>query len=144
MGQYGKILKVMIKTQTYQLNGEEQFSAYITYTEEVEAAHAIVALQDFKVQNHLIKASFGTSKYCSYFIRNVNCTSQNCVFQHSIAKPEDTFTSDEIQNSNVSQHHFEGALKILEKYLKDIKNEKPLKKKSGFPHLKSFSLKIQR
>jgi hypothetical protein len=44
MGQYGRILKVVVNSQVFTLNGESQYSAYVTYAEQREAAFAIIAL----------------------------------------------------------------------------------------------------
>ena len=73
MGQYGNIEKIVLNSQVFLVNNEEQHSVYITYHHQKDAALAILALQDFKLNDNILKASFGTSKYCSYFIRNTTC-----------------------------------------------------------------------
>lgn len=80
MGQYGKIDKVVINNHVFTVQGEPQFSAYVTYTTDMEAALAVLALQEYKFENTLLKAHYGTSKYCTFFLRNQVCTNTACVF----------------------------------------------------------------
>jgi hypothetical protein len=63
MGQYGRITKVVINHQVFTVLGQKQFSVYVTYSQQKEAALAIIALQEYQ-ENRNIKASYGTSKYC--------------------------------------------------------------------------------
>ena len=45
----------------------------------------------------VIHASFGTTKYCSFFLRGVRCTNAECLYLHRMADPEDCFTKSEMQ-----------------------------------------------
>ena len=69
-GQYGKIKKIIInKKKAYNLNNPfgPSYSAYVTYSKPYEASIAILALDNIYIDNHLIRASFGTTKYCQFF-----------------------------------------------------------------------------
>jgi CCR4-NOT transcription complex subunit 4 len=64
-GQYGTIIKTVVnKNKAYNSNNPNgpSFSAYITYSKPYEASIAILALDNILVNNHLIRASFGTTK----------------------------------------------------------------------------------
>ena len=49
-----------------------------------------------------IRASYGTSKYCSAFIKNVRCNNPECTYLHHLGLPEDSFTKQEIQAGYVT------------------------------------------
>jgi hypothetical protein len=49
-----------------------------------------------------IRASYGTSKYCSAFIKNVRCSNPDCTYLHQMGDIEDTFTKQEIQAGYVT------------------------------------------
>ena len=49
-----------------------------------------------------IRASYGTSKYCSAFIKNVRCNNPECTYLHTMGDIEDTFTKQEIQAGYVT------------------------------------------
>jgi CCR4-NOT transcription complex subunit 4 len=65
-GQYGTITKTVVnKNKAYNTNSPKgpSYSAYITYAKPCEASIAILALDNVLVDDHLIRASFGTTKY---------------------------------------------------------------------------------
>lgn len=49
-----------------------------------------------------IRASYGTSKYCSAFIKSVRCNNPECTYLHSMGEKDDTFTKQEIQAGYVT------------------------------------------
>lgn len=49
-----------------------------------------------------VRASYGTSKYCSAFIKNVRCNNPECTYLHHMGDAEDTFTKQEIQAGYVT------------------------------------------
>ncbi|CAN0080699.1 unnamed protein product [Ectocarpus sp. 4 AP-2014] len=44
-----------------------------------------------------IRASFGTTKYCNSFLRNLPCNNPDCLYLHELGDEEDRFTKDEVQ-----------------------------------------------
>jgi hypothetical protein len=61
-----------------------------------------LALDGFYLENRNIRASYGTSKYCSAFIKNVRCNNPECTYLHEMGAQEDTFTKQEIQAGYVT------------------------------------------
>ena len=64
-GQYGKINKLAInKNKLYNANGPNgpSYSAHVTYSNEKEASIAILAMDNSVIDNHIIRASYGTTK----------------------------------------------------------------------------------
>jgi CCR4-NOT transcription complex subunit 4 len=94
-GQYGKIGKVVIHRN--HATAQATVSAYVTFVYKEDAKAAIQALDGYWLDGHLLRASFGTTKYCNNFIRGVQCNNPECVYLHDLGDDEDRFTKEEIQ-----------------------------------------------
>lgn len=91
-GQYGSILKVVVnKNKAYNPEGVNgpSFSAYITYATAQDASLAILAIDNIEVDGHLLRATFGTTKYCNFFIKNCECPNKDCLYSHYLADEND-------------------------------------------------------
>jgi hypothetical protein len=90
-GQYGKIVKFAINRKK-QYNSDNplgpSYTCYITYSTEAESSLAILSLDNFIIDNHVLRANYGTTKYCNNFINNLQCTNKDCIFFHKIANPK--------------------------------------------------------
>ena len=112
-GQYGKIIQA---TATYKANPEtnkKSYSAYITYSNEKEAAFAILCVDSLLIEGKIIRAFFGTTKYCKYFLNNIKCPIlDKCLFLHELATDKDII----IDSSTVFSYedHINLAKKIIE------------------------------
>ena len=98
LGQYGKIRKIIVnkdKPFTNNYQNSLSFSAYITFNNKKEASLAILSLDGYEVDKKIIKASFGMTKYCSYFVNGNICKNGDCLYLHEIADREDCFGKDE-------------------------------------------------
>ena len=47
------------------------------------------------------RASFGTTKYCNFFLRGIHCTNTECMYLHALADEEDCFTKKEMQTKQM-------------------------------------------
>ena len=116
-------------------NKRKNYSAYITYSKEREAALAILCVDSLMIKGKIIRAFSGTTKYCSYFLNNSKCQNlEKCFFLHQLANDDDIILDSE-RDFTYNQH-----LNLSKKILKlsspeDIeilrKMEKP--KKNVFP-----------
>ena len=64
-GQYGHITKIVVNSnKAYNQKNPKgpSFSAYVTYSKPYEASLAILSLDNILIDEHLIRASFGTTK----------------------------------------------------------------------------------
>lgn len=52
----------------------------------------IQAIDQFMYDERLIRASFGTTKYCLHFLHDEECPNPDCLFLHSIAEGKETTT----------------------------------------------------
>lgn len=103
-GQYGKISKIVLN-RNHNGNGDPRrasASAYVTFSHKEDALSCILALDGFYVDARNIRASYGTSKYCSAFIKNVRCNNPDCTYLHRMGDGEDMFTKQEIQAGYVT------------------------------------------
>lgn len=74
-GKFGKILKIAIgAAQTN--NSHPSYTAFIHYATMDEALKSIQAVNNLVVDGRLVKASLGTTKYCSCFLKGQTCQKQ--------------------------------------------------------------------
>jgi hypothetical protein len=72
------------------------------YLSQEDTLACILALDGFYMEGRNICASYGTSKYCSAFIKNVRCNNPECTYLHQMGNVEDTFMKQEIQAGYVN------------------------------------------
>lgn len=86
-GQYGKIARVYLR----------QPGIYIVYVRREDAARAIAALDGFPANGTVIKASYGTTRYCESFLRGQKCDQHACTNLHEWGGDGDCFTKDDVE-----------------------------------------------
>lgn len=97
LGKFGKIVKIAVNRKLAQNNPHRpSCSAYVTFKREEDALECISALNGHTLDGRLIKATFGTTKYCSFFLRGISCNNPNCLYLHELAKEEDCFTKEDL------------------------------------------------
>jgi CCR4-NOT transcription complex subunit 4 len=112
-GKFGKILKVVINQSTSYIGTQgPSASAYVTYSRCEDALRAILAVNNVIIDNRVLKASLGTTKYCSNFMKNQPCPKTDCMYLHEMGEPEASFTKDEMQQGK----HQEYEKKLYEQY----------------------------
>ena len=136
-GQYGKIIKIVVnKTKAYNKDSPNgpSYSAYVTFSTPSEASVAILALDGVCVDNHNIRASFGTTKYCSFFLKGIECNNKDCVFLHEIAENSEIIKRGELTPVRFAEQHT-FAIKIADIYKPEVKKrlQQPPKIKTVFP-----------
>jgi CCR4-NOT transcription complex subunit 4 len=79
------------KNKIYNLNNPNgpSYSCHITYSSFSESSLAILNLDNFIFENHIIKASFGTTKYYSNFLYGNNCNNKDCLYLHYFSDVKD-------------------------------------------------------
>ena len=89
-GQYGIISKIILTNKIDKKSNIKSNSAYLTFSTCEEAAYAILSVDSIKIDNQLVRAFFGTTKYCNHFLNNFKCfNSEKCMFLHYIADKND-------------------------------------------------------
>ena len=94
-GKYGKILKTHVNRGLHN-SADPTSGAYLTYSTEEEAALCIRACHDFVLDGKKLSVTFGTTKYCSYFLKNSRCQKAECVFLHSMGESADIVYREEM------------------------------------------------
>ena len=94
-GQYGLISKIILTNKIERKTKKRSNSAYVTFFSCEQAAYAILSVDSIKIDDMLVRAFFGTTKYCNHFLNNFRCyNSEKCMFLHEIAPPCDIITEE--------------------------------------------------
>ena len=134
-GQYGKITNICLvpikANRTYH-------SAYITYETEEQAAYCILAVDSIKIKNNLVRAFFGTTKYCSNFLKGYICLNRKCKFLHYFVDKKKDIVINEIKFGY--SEHINLAKKIIGfgtiKSFEYVKNNVDLNTKHNLPDIR--------
>ncbi|OBZ91616.1 CCR4-NOT transcription complex subunit 4 [Choanephora cucurbitarum] len=109
-GQFGKVSKVVINKRqiapTSHANGATSMQAsaavYVTYYRKEDATKAIHAVDGSVMAGRILRASYGTTKYCTYYLRNMSCPNPNCLYLHEPGEDADTISKEELATG---KHH---------------------------------------
>lgn len=94
-GKFGKVKKVILSSEKPFGNKNHigrSCSAYVTFESEIEATMAILAVDGIKMGKRYFRASFGMTKFCSFFLNGQKCPKEQCLFLHRSAKEGDVVT----------------------------------------------------
>ena len=72
---------------------------YITYQRREDAARAIAAVDGTNSpggSRDVMRASYGTTKYCMAFLRGVTCSDHSCMNLHEWGDEKDCFTKEDL------------------------------------------------
>ena len=58
----------------------------MTYFKSEDALRAIHAVNNIFIDGRTLKASLGTTKYCSHFMKNQSCPKHDCMYLHELGK----------------------------------------------------------
>ena len=90
LGQYGIIRKIVLVSKEDKTTNKIVNSAYITFQTNEQAAYCILSLDSITINNNIVRAFFGTTKYCNHFLNNYHCfNEEKCMFLHYLADPSD-------------------------------------------------------
>ncbi|CCH44357.1 putative negative regulator of transcription [Wickerhamomyces ciferrii] len=101
-GQYGKIQKIVINKRTppagvpQSHNQNLGFGVYVTFNKKEEATKCINAIDGTYIDGRPLKAAYGTTKYCSSYLRGQNCPNPNCMFLHEPGEEADSYTRQDL------------------------------------------------
>ncbi|KAG2228182.1 hypothetical protein INT45_009229 [Circinella minor] len=103
-GQFGKIAKVVINkrpvattsTPTGGTTMQPSAAIYVTYQRKEDAAKAINGVDGTVMAGRILRASYGTTKYCTYYLRNMTCPNPTCLYLHEPGEEADTISKEEL------------------------------------------------
>ena len=145
-GQYGKLKKLVVNTNyIYKPKGSAgpSYGAYVTYSSPKEAALAILGIEQHVMDSRLLRASFGTTKYCSFFLKEQKCLNKDWLYLHKWHSDQETYTKEEMANKKIFSDqqeiaikHSEINIKSREEFMSDWeKNTGPIPETSRFPSI---------
>ena len=108
-GQYGKINKIVVNRKNPHSSANDHYHAnmnnivpgygvYITFSKKEDAAKCIAQVDGTYMDGRLVKAAYGTTKYCSSYLRGLPCPNPNCMFLHEPGEEADSFNRRELNN----------------------------------------------
>ncbi|XP_043228306.1 nascent polypeptide-associated complex subunit alpha, muscle-specific form-like [Amphibalanus amphitrite] len=110
-GKFGKIHKVVINHSTQYVGSQYRHvpqgpsaSAYVTYYRSDDALRAIAAVNNVTIENRTLKASLGTTKYCSHFMKNQPCPKTDCMYLHEPGDEAASFTKEAMQQGKHQEY----------------------------------------
>ncbi|KAG2218691.1 hypothetical protein INT45_003958 [Circinella minor] len=100
---YGKIAKLVVskRSTTQQSGNQSSVGIYVTYCRKEDAADAIEGINGSTCEGRSLRASYGTTKYCTYYLRHMSCPNPNCMYLHEPGEDVDSYTKD---NLNIGKH----------------------------------------
>ena len=117
-GQYGEIIKIVASKAKEGYAGHTSTGIYVTFASKDDAKTCIQAVDgtphDGRVlrlvtpspTSHLLiwnsSAQYGTTKYCSAFLRNERCTNRSCMFLHETGDDNDSFSRADLSSLNAA------------------------------------------
>ncbi|EJW04456.1 hypothetical protein EDEG_01326 [Edhazardia aedis USNM 41457] len=108
-GQFGNIKKFVVNKRLSTLDIQESTaSAYITFDTNESAELCIKECDESLIDNNkIIRCTFGTTKYCSFFLNNIDCMNTECMYLHKKALIDDSLTKEEMNFNKHKLHKFQ-------------------------------------
>lgn len=98
-GQYGKISKIILAKRNQPGFKTPVVGLYITYHRREDATRAINSVDGSPSPGgggDIMKASYGTTKYCMSFLRGLGCSNPGCWDLHEWGDKNDCFTKEDL------------------------------------------------
>ncbi|KAI4710949.1 hypothetical protein J4E89_004539 [Alternaria sp. Ai002NY15] len=102
-GQYGKILKIVVSKAKENAQHQQSVGVYVTFARKEDAEKCINAVDGSQNGERTLRAQFGTTKYCSAYLRGETCNNRNCMFLHEPGEDNDSFTRQDLSMMNSIQ-----------------------------------------
>ena len=107
-GRFGKIHKCVVNNNTnYAGSTGHSASAYITFYKSDDALRAVQQTNNTQIDGRTLKASLGTTKYCSQFLKALTCNKQDCMYLHELGDERASFTKEDMQQGKHQEYEQE-------------------------------------
>ncbi|EME49444.1 hypothetical protein DOTSEDRAFT_119679 [Dothistroma septosporum NZE10] len=107
-GQYGKIIKIVV-SKARDPSHPNSVGVYVTYESKEDAASCIAAVDGTKNGDRTLRAQFGTTKYCSAYLRGETCSNRNCMFLHEPGEANESYSRADLSSLNAGSSQHGGA-----------------------------------
>ncbi|KAH5107603.1 hypothetical protein HBH72_043410 [Parastagonospora nodorum] len=102
-GQYGKIIKIVVSKARENAQHQQSVGVYVTFARKEDAEQCIKAVDGSSNGDRQLRAQYGTTKYCSAYLRGEQCNNRNCMFLHEPGEDNDSFTRQDLSMMNSIQ-----------------------------------------
>ncbi|KAJ5646874.1 hypothetical protein N7490_003246 [Penicillium lividum] len=99
-GQYGEIEKIVVSKAKPGGNPHQGIGVYVTFSRKFDAASCITAVDGSSNGDRVLRAQYGTTKYCSSFLRNEPCNNRNCTFLHETGEDSESYSRSDLSSMN--------------------------------------------
>ncbi|KAL8933335.1 MAG: hypothetical protein Q9211_005837 [Gyalolechia sp. 1 TL-2023] len=99
-GQYGQIVKIVVSKAKENASGNSSIGVYVTFARKQDAASCIAAVDGSQNGDRTLRAQYGTTKYCSAYLRNETCNNRQCMFLHEQGEDHDSFSRQDLSSIN--------------------------------------------
>ena len=96
MAKFGRVVKIVINRTPYGNPHNPSYGAYITYVNKEAALACVRAIDNSVFDDRVMRASLGTTKYCSNFLRNQPCTNKDCLYLHEKGDEAVSYTKEDM------------------------------------------------
>jgi CCR4-NOT transcription complex subunit 4 len=98
-GQYGDIVKIVVATPSKPT--QQSVGIYVTFARNEDAAMCIQTMNNH-YNDGTVRAQYGTTKYCSAYLRGETCNNRSCMFLHEPGDENERYTRQDLSNLNAS------------------------------------------
>ena len=103
-GRYGHLLKLVVnmKGQSVlrnpsRLKGSPTVSAFLTFEKKEQASLAIENIDGSYILDFPLRATYGTTKYCAFFLRGQTCPNlSTCLYLHEFGEDANSYTKESL------------------------------------------------
>lgn len=84
------------------------------------------------VHDRMLRASFGTSKFCQFFLNGQKCTNKDCLYLHELRSDLEAYTKEDMSNNKfIFQEQQKIAIKLSRALEMNIEEFKDFTKSSN-------------
>ncbi|KAF2860606.1 hypothetical protein K470DRAFT_294903 [Piedraia hortae CBS 480.64] len=107
-GQYGRIIKIVV-SKAKDTAHPRSVGVYVTYERKEDAELCIAAVNGTRNNDRLLRAQFGTTKYCSAYLRGEQCQNRHCMFLHEAGEASESYSRADLSALNAGSSQHEGG-----------------------------------
>ncbi|KAF2397016.1 hypothetical protein EJ06DRAFT_482966, partial [Trichodelitschia bisporula] len=97
-GQYGEIIKIVVSKAKDASQGLQPVGVYVTFARKEDAALCIECINSNPQSEGRVRAQYGTTKYCSAYLRGETCNNRSCMFLHEPGEQNESFTRQDLSS----------------------------------------------
>lgn len=86
---------------------ESTASAYITFSNDFEAKWCIQDVDESLLDGKVLRCTFGTTKYCSFYLKSIPCQNTDCMYLHESRPSRDILTKEALVSTKHKLHDFD-------------------------------------